>query len=180
MWHHQLWYPPNTPGVLGQSKGALLLCWWYAVIFTFKLKSCLSDIKSWMCQSFLKCNGNKSEVILFGPPNSAISICCLPRIIHTFIDLTTVMHISWVSGKPPFTLHSRSKMLLLLSLLAQNGTSTLLLRLPPCTSSWLAFAFIPNLRGTEWPCTLVHFRLIDLVCVPSTLKIRKWSPVSHP
>lgn len=78
------------------------------------------------------------------------------------------------------SLHRRSKMLLLVSLLALNGISTLLLHLPPCTSFWLAFAFSPNLRGTEWPCTLVHFWLTDLVCVPSTLKICKWCPVSHP
>jgi len=36
--------------------------------------TCLSDIKSWMAQNFLKVNVKKSEVILFGPPNYVSSI----------------------------------------------------------------------------------------------------------
>ena len=38
------------------------------------LKNCLTDIKSWMTHNFLQLNDSKSEILLFGPPDSISQI----------------------------------------------------------------------------------------------------------
>ena len=47
-------YIPLKPGVTGNVQ---------------RLLTCLSEIKQWMSQNFLKLNDSKSEIILFGSPN---------------------------------------------------------------------------------------------------------------
>ena len=48
-------YIPLQPGVSGSLSSLL---------------ACLSDIKDWMSNNFLQLNETKSEILLFGPPNS--------------------------------------------------------------------------------------------------------------
>ena len=48
-------YIPLKPGTTGNVNSLL---------------SCLSDIKSWMAQNFLQLNETKTEIIIFGPPNT--------------------------------------------------------------------------------------------------------------
>lgn len=52
------WWPSN-----------LLICFHCSAFFYTTINVCITDIKIWLHNNFLKCNTDKTKIIVFGPPS---------------------------------------------------------------------------------------------------------------